>query len=178
MRSSRTSSSASSAPSTSIARSVRASTARARVISSAMSTALRCLLWRHLMHRTGRKIEAHAFDLVEVGAGDADEARAIRIIDRVDRAILIDAGVAGGQAISLDLLQLRAFTAIVGAFPFDHVGMAGRLAVDRPGLPMVVRRRLARLVIDVREDLETHLLVLVQHLEAERYVLSDSRLDK
>ena len=76
MRSSRTSTSASSAPSRSISRSAAAPTLTASVASGR-------LLRRHLVHFAGFQVEAHPLDLVEVGPGHADEARAVGIVDRV-----------------------------------------------------------------------------------------------
>src|SRR4051794_38312447 len=64
---------------------------------------------------------------------------------------------------------------VAGTLPFDHVGVPGGLPVDRPRGAVVVRRRLARLVVDVRENLEAEVLVLVQHLQAERRVIAAGR---
>src|SRR6185295_7057651 len=80
------------------------------------------LLRRHLVHFAGIEVEAHAVDLVEVGAGDADEARAVRIVDRVDRAVLVDAGLPGIEPIALRLLQLGVLVVAADALPFDHLG--------------------------------------------------------
>src|SRR5713226_8259973 len=100
----------------------------------------RRLLRRHLVHLAGREIEPYAIDIVEVGAGHADEAGAVRIIDGMDLAVLIDAGVSRQQAILLDRLELglvRTGTVVL-ALPLDHVGVVGCLAVDRPGRAVVV----------------------------------------
>ena len=43
--------------------------------------------------------------MVEVAAGDAHEAAALGIVDGMDGADVVDAGVAGLQAIGLDLLE-------------------------------------------------------------------------
>ena len=67
---------------------------------------LRRLLRRHLLHVAGLQVDADAVDHVEVGAGDAHEARLVRIIDRVDRAVLVDAGLAGIEAVLLLRLEL------------------------------------------------------------------------
>src|SRR4029079_5032451 len=56
---------------------------------------LRRLLRRHLLHRAGLQVDADAVDLVEIDAGDAHEARFVRRVDRVNLAVLVDAGVAG-----------------------------------------------------------------------------------
>ena len=47
-----------------------------------------------------------------------------------------------------------------------HVGVGGGLAVDRPGAAVIVRRRGARLTIDVGEHAETELRVAMQHMHA------------
>ena len=126
------------------------------------------------------EIEAHAIDLVEIGAGHADEARVVGIVDRMDRAVLVDAGVAGQQAVLLDRLELGllGIAAVVLALPFDHVGVMGGLAVDRPGGAMIVRRRHPRLVVDVGENLEAELGVLVEHLQPARHMLAAIFLDE
>src|SRR5437763_12430154 len=127
------------------------------------------------MHLAAGEVEAYTVDLVEIGSGDSDETRAVWVVDRVDRAILIDAGLTGIETIALQLFQLGVFVVAAGALPLDHVGVFGRLAVDRPGLAVIVRRRLARLVVDVREDLEAEVLVLVKHLEPERRLFAAGR---
>src|SRR5437016_6366237 len=100
---------------------------------SAMTS--RRLLRRHLLDLARGEIEAHALDLVEVGAGDADEAGVVGIVDGMDGAVLIDAGVPRQQAILLDRLELGlcGIAAIVLALPLDRVGVVRGLAVDRPG---------------------------------------------
>ena len=86
------------------------------------------------LHFAGLQVEAHAMDAVEIGAGHADEAGVIGIVDRMDFAVLIDAGVAGRQPVFLRRLELGVLgiAAVVLALPFDHVGVMGGLAVDRP----------------------------------------------
>src|ERR1700683_5785210 len=100
------------------------------------------------MYGAGLEVEAHAINFVEIGSGDADEARIVGVIDRMNLAILIDAGFAGGEAVFLHWLELgmRLVAAIVFALPFDHVGVMGGLPVDRPGCAVVVRRGYSRLV--------------------------------
>src|SRR5580704_1308284 len=126
------------------------------------------------MHFAGLQVEAHALDLIEIGPGDADEAGMIGIVDRMNLAVLIDAGFAGRQAVFLHRLELgmRFVAAVVLALPFDHVGVMGGLAVDRPGRAVVVRRRYPRLIVDVGENLEAELRVLVEHMQAARRVLA------
>src|SRR6202166_2808864 len=126
------------------------------------------------MHGAGLQVEAHAIDFVQVSPGDADEARIVGIIDRVNLAVLIDAGFAGRQAVFLHRLELGVclVAAVVLALPFDHVGVMGGLAVDRPRRAVVVWWRHPRLVVDVGEDLETELRVLVEHMQAARRVLA------
>src|SRR3569833_94570 len=100
MSSSSTSMSASSPTSVSIALTVAGDRARS------IGTNLRRLLRRHLVHLAGLEIVALALDLVEVGAGDAHEAGIVRIVDRVDGAVLVDAGHAGLGPVFLDRLEL------------------------------------------------------------------------
>src|SRR5215831_4278710 len=145
---------------------------------SAMTS--RRLLRRHLLDLARGEIEAHALDLVEVGAGHPDEAGAVGIVDRMDGAVLIDAGVSRQQAILLDRLELGLFGigAVVFVLPLDHVGVVRGLAVDRPGRAVVVRRRHPSLVVDMGEDLESELRILVQHLQAARHLLAAIGLDE
>src|SRR5215471_3447098 len=140
----------------------------------------RRLLRRHLLDLARGEIEAHALDLVEVGAGHADEAGVVGIIDRMDGAVLIDAGVSRQQAILLDRLELGLFGigAVVLALPLDHVGVVRGLAVDRPRRAVVVRGRDPSLVVDMGEDLESEIGVLVQHLQAARHLLAAIGLDE
>src|SRR5215470_7949155 len=175
--SSRRSTSASSSPSASIA--LRACGSIGRMpgcpgMTDRRGASLRRLLRRHLVHLAGREVEAHALDVVEIGAGDADEAGIVGVIDRMDLAVLIDAGVPGQQPIFLDRLELGFIRAgaVVLALPFDHVGMVGGLAVDRPGCAVVMRRRHPRLVVDVGEHLESEIGVLVEQLQAARHALA------
>src|SRR5262249_23500568 len=88
---SRRSMSANSSPSASIAFRVAGSS---RCIRRPVAGSRR-LLRRHLLDLAGSQIEAHAVDLVEVGAGHAHEAGMVGIVDRMDGAVLVDAGVAG-----------------------------------------------------------------------------------
>src|SRR5262249_29590298 len=71
-----------------------------------------------------------------------DEAGVVGIVDGMDGAVLVDAGVSRQQAILLDRLELGlcGIGAVVLALPLDHVGVVRGLAVDRPGRPVVVRR--------------------------------------
>src|SRR3954454_4583916 len=63
------------------------------------------LLGRHPVHLAGGKVEAHALDAVEIGAGHPHEARLRRIVDRMNFAVLIDAGLAGIKPVFLDGFQ-------------------------------------------------------------------------
>src|SRR5262245_5810029 len=98
----------------------------------------------------------------------------IGIIDGVDLAILVDAGLARVEPVLLRRLELGVFGigAVVLALPLDHVGVMRCLAVDRPGGAVVMRRRHPRLVIDMGEHLEAECLVLVKQLEPARHVLA------
>src|SRR6476646_5801207 len=115
--SSRTSMSASSRPSASIALRARASTLSGIVVNRVRSCRL---LRRHLMDLARREIEPHALDVVEIGAGHPDEAGAVGVVDRVDGAVLVDAGMSGQQAILLHRLEfgLPGIAAVVLALPF------------------------------------------------------------
>src|SRR5262245_14505503 len=145
---------------------------------SAMTS--RRLLRRHLLDLARGEIEAHALDLVEVGAGHADETGAVGIVDGMDGAVLVDAGVSRQQAILLDRFELGLprTGAVVLALPLDHVGVVRGLAVDRPGRAVVVRRRHPGLVVDMGEDLESEIRVLVEHLQAARHLLAAIGLDE
>src|SRR5215470_17825560 len=100
---------------------------------------LRRLLRRHLVHLAGLEVDADAVDLVEIGSGDTHEARMVGIVDGVDLAVLIDAGLARIEPVLLRWLEARmlGIGAIVLALPFGHVGVVRGLAVDRPRGTMV-----------------------------------------
>src|SRR5215831_2257053 len=174
--SSRKSISASSSPSASIALRAAGST---RCIRVGVRSSRR-LLRRHLFDLAGVEIEAHAVDLVEVGTGHTHEAGVIGIVDRMDGAVLINARVSGQQAVFLDRLELGVFGigAVVLALPLDHVGVVGRLPIDRPGSAVVVRRRHPRFVVDVREDLKAEIRILVEHLQAAWHLVAAIFLDE
>src|SRR5262249_33387938 len=126
------------------------------------------------MHLAGLEVDADALDLVEIGAGHAHEVRFVRVVDRVNLAVLVDAGLARIEAILFrrpELCMLRVGTVVL-ALPFDHVGIFRRLAIDRPGGAVVVRRRHPPLVVDVGENLEAERLVLVEHLQSLRDIVA------
>src|SRR5215813_10807163 len=134
----------------------------------------RRLLRRHLVHLAGLEVDADALDLVEIGAGHAHEPRFVRIVDRVNLAVLVDAGLTRIEAILFRRPELRMLRvgAVVLTLPLDHVGIFRGLAIDRPGGAVVVRRRHPSLVVDVGENLETERLVLVEHLQSLRDVIA------
>src|ERR1700733_3987848 len=171
--SSRTSISASSPPSLNMPR-------RAEAPTDAVTSCSRDLLRGDRLLFAGLEVEAHAMDFVEIGPGHADEAGIIGIIDRMDFAVLINTGMAGRQAVFLHRLELgvRRIAAIVLALPFDHVGVMGRLAVDRPGLAVVVQWRDPRLIVDVGKNLKAELGILIEHLQSARHVVSRMPADK
>ena len=68
-------------------------------------------------------------------------------------------------------LALAGIAAVVLALPFRHLGVLGGLAVDRPRGAVIVRRRHARLVVDVSEDLKAEFGILVEQLQPARHVL-------
>src|SRR5262249_6973607 len=91
------------------------------------STRLLCV---HFLDGAGLEIDLDALDLVEIGPGHADEARLVRIVNRVNGPILIDAGFAGRKPVLLDWLELGVLGVgpVVLAFPLDHVRVFGGLA--------------------------------------------------
>src|SRR5690242_20355645 len=94
----------------------------------------RRLLRRHLLHLARSQVEAHPLDLVEIGAGHADETRVVGIVDGVDLAVLVDAGMARKQPIFLHRLELglAGIGAVTLALPFRHLGVMGGLTVNGP----------------------------------------------
>src|SRR3990167_9955219 len=88
----------------------------------------------------------------------------------MDGADVVDAGMARLQAIALHLLEpgLTHAVAAVETLELAHVGVLHRLAVDRPGGAMVVRRALARLGIAERQHDEAEIPVLVELARADR----------
>src|SRR5580658_9418303 len=109
----------------------------------------RRLLRRHLMHFAGLQIEAHPIDAIEIRASHANEARVIRIIDGMNFAVLIDASVTRCQPVFFHRLELGVLgiAAVILAFPLGHIGVMGRLSVNRPRGAVIVWRRDARLVV-------------------------------
>src|SRR3979409_1351112 len=93
---------------------------------------LRRLLRRHLVHLARMQIDPDAADLVQVGASHAHEGRLFRIMDRVDLAVLVDAGVAGFESILLlgRKLGVLGILAVVLALPLGYIGPELSLAVD------------------------------------------------
>src|SRR5262249_20492804 len=77
--------------------------------------------------------EAIARERVEIGAGDADHPRRLRMRGRMDHPRAIGFGLACSEAISAHRLQNRVLLIVrIGAAPFDHVGVFPRISVDRP----------------------------------------------
>ena len=62
----------------------------------------RRLLCVHFLDGAGLEVDLDAVDLFEIGPGHADEARFVRIVNRVNGAILIDAGFAGREPVLPD----------------------------------------------------------------------------
>src|SRR5947209_3960925 len=79
--------------------------------------------------------------IIEIAAGHAYEPAALGIVDGMDGADIVDAGMARLEAITLDRLELRLARAVaaVQALVLAHVGVFDRLAVDRPGVAVIVR---------------------------------------
>src|SRR5580700_1756006 len=99
----------------------------------------------------GRGVELQALHAVEVATGDAHEAAALGIVDGMDGADVVDAGMARLETVALDLLEPGLARAITAVEPLvlAHVGILDRLAVDRPRAAVIVRRALVRLGIAV-----------------------------
>src|SRR5215469_3061474 len=96
----------------------------------------------HLRDLPGLKVEHAPGNLVEIGSGYADENRFVRIVDRVNHPVLVDAGMAWRKPVSLPGLEatFRRIAAIVQPLPLDHIGIFGCLAINGPGRAMIVRR--------------------------------------
>src|ERR1700675_841124 len=140
----------------------------------------RRLLRRHALDFAGLQVEARAMDAIEIGAGHADEAGIIGIVDRMDFAVLINSGVTGCQAVFLHRLELGVIViaAVVLALPFGHFGVMGGLAVDRPRFAVIVRRRNAGLVVDMGEDLKAEFGILIKDVQAARRILAAMLADE
>src|SRR5262249_11361092 len=107
--------------------------------------------------------EAIARERVEIGAGDADHPRLLRMRGRMDYPRAIGFGLARPEAIPAHRLQNRVLFAVrIGATPFHHVGIFPRISVDRPRRPVAVR--LAGLVsfLHMREHMETGFGIAVE----------------
>src|SRR5580704_17241916 len=126
------------------------------------------------MHLAGFQVEAHAIDAIEVRAGYADKARVIRVIDGMDFAILVDASMARCEPVFFHRLEFGVFgiAAVILALPFGHVGVMGRLPVNRPRRAVIVRRRVARLVVDVSQHLEAEVGILIENVKSARRLFS------
>jgi hypothetical protein len=67
---------------------------------------------------------------VEIGAGDADVARARRELRRVDDAGMEDPGVAGVELVLVDLVQIGGTVLLAAlALPYPDIGVTERLPV-------------------------------------------------
>src|SRR6267143_99330 len=111
--------------------------------------------------------------LIHVNALDADQPRRRPAAGRMQIALVIEPGHARGQLVRANRARLarllragRRDELVVG-----HLGFALRLAVDRPRRAMIVRRRILRAVVRVREDAEAELRVLVKEVPFRRLVV-------
>jgi len=97
-------------------------------------------------------------------SGDADEARAGRIDDGVDSAILENTRLSAVYAIGPRLFDLcfAGDRAVVRAIPLGHFGMFNRLAVNRPRLTVIVRSAGVVPIHDMRQDLAAQLRILIK----------------
>src|SRR5580700_10639505 len=128
----------------------------------------------------GRGVELQALHAVEVATGDAHEAAALGIVDGMDGADVVDAGMARLETVALDLLEPGLARAITAVEPLvlAHVGILDRLAVDRPRAAVIVRRALVRLGIAVCQHDEAQVLVFVELARADRRGRSHGLLDE
>src|SRR6266446_4013780 len=112
-------------------------------------------------------------DPVHVHALDADQPGRRPAARRMQIALVIEPGHARRQLVRADrarparlLPAGRRDESVVG-----HLGFAFRLAVDRPRRAVIVRRRVLRAVVRVREDAEAELRVLVKDMAFRRLVV-------
>lgn len=66
----------------------------------------RRLLCVHFLDGASLEIDLDALDLVEIGPSHPDETRVVRIVNRVDGAVLVDAGFAWREPVLLIGLSL------------------------------------------------------------------------
>src|SRR2546422_6030433 len=111
--------------------------------------------------------------LVHVHALDADQLGRRPAAGRMQIALVIEPGHARRQLVRANRARLarllpagRRDKLVVG-----HLGFALRLAVDCPRRAMIVRRRVLRAVVGVREDAEAELGVLVKDVAFRRLVV-------
>src|SRR5439155_17368214 len=111
--------------------------------------------------------------LVHVHALDADQLGRRPAAGRMQIALVIEPGHARRQLVRANRARLarllpagRRDKLVVG-----HLGFALRLAVDCPRRAMIVRRRVLRAVVGVREDAEAELGVLVKDVAFRRPVV-------
>src|SRR5207247_2644112 len=111
--------------------------------------------------------------LVHVKALDADQLGRRPAAGRMQIALVIEPGHARRELVRANRARLarllpagRRDKLVVG-----HLGFASRLAVDGPRRAMIVRRRVLRAVVGVREDAEAELGVLVKDVAVRRLVV-------
>src|SRR5690348_6786873 len=112
------------------------------------------------------RLVAQPADSVHVRAFDADEACRPRPARRVQIALVVKMGVARREGVVTDMAHLAGL--LLGRRldqrPIAHQRLAARLAIDRPGRPVIMRRRFAGAVVDMGEDAESQFRILVDHL--------------
>src|SRR5580704_12242462 len=118
-------------------------------------------------------------DLVHVGALDADEARGTLAPGRVEIALVVHVSHARLQAVAPDVAHLArpGLARRLDQGPVVHQRLTARLAIDRPGRPVIVRVALPRASVNVGQDAEAELRVLVEDL-ALRHVVTQVRGDE
>src|SRR5215204_3154092 len=124
-------------------------------------------LRRHLLHGAGLEVVHGPRDAIEISSSDTHEARLVRIINRVNRPILINPGLPRIEAIFRRYPEMRLswIASVIYALELRHIGIRRSLAVNGPGGAMIVRRRDSRLLINVSQYLESKLRIVVQQMQ-------------
>src|SRR6267142_3887501 len=118
-------------------------------------------------------LKPQPLDPVHVRTLDADQLGRRPAAGRMQIALVVEPGHARRQLVRANRARLarllpagRRDELVVG-----HLGFALRLAVYRPRRAMIVRRRVLRAVVGVREDAEAELGVLVKDVAFRRLVV-------
>src|SRR5580692_1382445 len=119
--------------------------------------------WRSLLRHA---LIGVAGDFGYVPPLDANQPSRTRAARRVQIPLVVDIGHTRGKRVFAAQGDLPGFALTRGRdfVPVAHHRLAKRLAVDRPGWTMIMRRAFFGAVIDVREDAELVFRVLVENL--------------